>query len=59
MKTKQAGVGTGRYTRPKAAMCHVNLRLTPEVVAFYKTAPAPTVKMRQVLADYAEKHSVA
>jgi hypothetical protein len=58
MRTKQTGVGTGNYTRPQAALLHVNLRLTPEVVAFYKKFPAATVKMRQVLTEYAERHSV-
>lgn len=56
MKIKQVGVGTGRYIRPNPALAHVNLRVKPEVLAFYKTFPAATVKMRQVLTEYAEQN---
>lgn len=44
--------GRSKGTRP--AMVHVNVRLPPEVVAYYKTWPNYTKMMRTVLTNYAE-----
>jgi hypothetical protein len=38
----------------RAAMSHANLRLPSEVLAFYKTFPNFSMKMREVLAEYAQ-----
>lgn len=37
----------------KLALTHVNVRLPPEVLAYYKTLPNYTGKMREVLVQYA------
>lgn len=40
--------GPGKKTR----MVLVHLRVHPDVAEYFKTYPAPTVKMREVLTDY-------
>lgn len=49
-KRKRGERGLGK--RP--AMSHTNLRLSNEVLDFYKTFPSFTAKMREVLTDYAQ-----
>jgi uncharacterized protein (DUF4415 family) len=50
IKRKRGQRGLGK--RP--AMSHTNLRLSNEVLDFYKTFPSFTAKMREVLTDYAQ-----
>ena len=51
--TKRRGKGK------KRALAHVALRIPPEVYDFYRMANPIfyTVKMREVLTEYAEKHN--
>jgi hypothetical protein len=39
----------------KPALVHTNVRLPPEVYAYYKSFPSPTVKMREVLTAHTKK----
>ena len=39
------------------AKVHVNVRLSQEVLEFYKTFPNYTGKMREVLTNYAREHA--
>jgi uncharacterized protein (DUF4415 family) len=44
----------GRGKGKKPALVHVNLRIPPDVMDFYKQSPSYTAFMRQVLIDYAQ-----
>lgn len=39
------------------AKVHVNVRLSQEVLEFYKTFPSYTGKIREVLTNYAREHA--
>lgn len=51
-KRKRGQRGPGK--RP--AMAHTNLRISQDVLDFYKTFENYSAKMREVLTDYAEAH---
>ena len=49
MDEKKTGRGTGK----DEALTHVNLRLPPAVIGFYKQSPNYTNRMREILTDFA------
>lgn len=46
-----------RRKRTKPALVHVNVRVPPSVMEFYRQYPNYTAKMRSVLAEYAQKET--
>ena len=49
MDEKKKGRGRGK----DEALVHVNLRLPPAVIGFYKQSPNYTKRMREILTDFA------
>ena len=49
MDEKKRGRGKGKHP----ALVHLNVRLPPDVVAFFKSKPNYTVRVREILIDYA------
>ena len=45
----------GRGKGVKPALAHVNLRVSKEVLDYYKRYPSFTVEMRRVLTEHANK----